>query len=235
MKKLYYISLFILAITLCSCGKDELKDVVPAQTGTVTDNEGNVYEWVQIGDLQWTTTNAKNGPKMTEIIYWDDWGWTNAFDPDEVDDMNNNYMPVYGNLMKWDDAVESAPAGWRLPTDEDWQKLETSLGMTETNALGIRGENGVGYKLQQADAGSRLGLILGGGINKKIAYMWIIFSLDNWHEFGYYWTATEGPDVNGNTKTAYYRKIFENNGGVDRRYGKREEKYMSVRWVRDVK
>ncbi len=40
-----------------------------------------------------------------------------------------NNIEIYGNLLSYDDAVASTPEGWRLPTDEDWQKLEQALGM----------------------------------------------------------------------------------------------------------
>lgn len=31
------------------------------------------------------------------------------------------YYTTYGNLYTYEEAVANAPAGWRLPTDEDWK------------------------------------------------------------------------------------------------------------------
>ena len=32
----------------------------------------------------------------------------------------------HGNLYTWEEALAACPEGWRLPTDEDWQNLETT-------------------------------------------------------------------------------------------------------------
>ncbi|MCB6970838.1 MULTISPECIES: FISUMP domain-containing protein [Butyricimonas] len=43
---------------------------------------------------------------------------------------NGNYSSVNGFLYSYDGAVKAVPEGWRLPTDEDWKKLEENLGMS---------------------------------------------------------------------------------------------------------
>lgn len=223
--------------TVACDSDDKLKDIVPATSGTVTDDMGNVYRWVQIGDQQWTTENARNGVSMTEAQYFDILSaeYEYVFDDDDADYLLEDYIPVYGNLMTYDEAVKSAPEGWRLPTDEDWKKLEATLGMKDADKEGIRGEAGVGYKLQEMGTGCDMALTLHGGINKKKVYGWYEFTLDNMKEYGWYWTATEGPIVNESVPTAWYRKVFSSNGGVDRRYGSTADKLMAVRWVRDIK
>jgi uncharacterized protein (TIGR02145 family) len=42
---------------------------------------------------------------------------------------------VYGKLYNWFAVVDSrkiAPEDWRVPTDEDWKKLEMYLGMSQS-------------------------------------------------------------------------------------------------------
>lgn len=232
MNKLIY-TFAAMALLFCSCSDDKLNDIKPVNTGTVTDDQGNVYNWIQVGDLQWTTSNAMNGTPVYDFEIYDEFEgeMVDAFTSSEKKYMKDEYIPVYGNLMQWEEAVKSAPEGWRLPTDEDWQKLEAAIGMKNTGAVGLRGEKGVGYKLQDPES---IALLLGGGMNKEKVYGWFEYELANEGEFGYYWTSTEGPVMNDVEHTGYYRKIFNGNGAVDRRYGF-IEKHMSVRWVRDVK
>lgn len=233
MKK--YISKLLPLVALAmmtACGSDDdLPKITPADRGTVTDSDGNQYGWVQIGDLRWTTENARNGQLMTEIEYYTGWEWENAFSDSQIADIEENYLPVYGNLMSWEDACNSAPDGWRLPTDEDWQKLERALGMGNTNSIGMRGTQGVGYSLQDKEG---INLLCGGAINKRKVYGWFEFTLDRQNEFGYYWTSTEVDTGRDDYRAAYGRKIISTAPGVDRqKYN--IEKYFSVRWVQDVK
>ena len=209
---------------MASCGSDDdLPKINPADRGTVTDNQGHEYGWIQIGDQRWTTENARNGLLMTEIEYYDGWGWESAFSDAEAEEMERDYIPVYGNLMNWEDACKSAPDGWRLPTDEDWQKLERALGMTDADATGTRGSQGVGYSLQNKEG---MNLLCGGGINKRKVYGWYEFNLDHQGEYGYYWTATEVELDRVDYRAAYGRKIVISDPGVDRqKYN--IEKYFS--------
>lgn len=43
---------------------------------------------------------------------------------------NGGYSKTYGYLYTLDAAKKSVPDGWRLPSDEDWQKLEKALGIS---------------------------------------------------------------------------------------------------------
>ena len=131
MKKL--LICLLASLTFMACSDDDTAPVVtPTERGTVTDNEGNVYNWVRIGDQDWTTTNAHNGEPFYNLTYyneyleWEDYIFEFSSTRKRLRD---KYVPVYGNLMKYEEAVASAPEGWRLPTDEDWKKLERTLGM----------------------------------------------------------------------------------------------------------
>lgn len=225
------IYMICLAALCAACSEDELPNVVPADRGTVLDSEGNSYNWVRIGNLQWTTTNAQNGTSLADLTYFDDWEYVDAFDEEAKEDLRENYLPVYGNLMEYAEAVASAPAGWRLPTDEDWQALERALGMTDTGILGWRGK-GVAYKMQEEGTGTELALKIGGICTWKAVYGWKELELDYVKEYGYYWTSTLEPSYT-DFDAAYYRKICVGRGSVERQAGK-TDKLMSVRWVRDA-
>ncbi len=73
---------------------------------------------------------------------------------------NGHYSETYGLLYSYEAALASVPTegGWRLPTDEDWKKLERYIGMekeevdrdntwrgTTEGALLKKGEHGIGF------------------------------------------------------------------------------------------
>lgn len=229
----YYMFLFaVLAVTIVGCSDDDHVAVTPKEKGTVMDDEGNEYGWVRIGDLCWTTSNAQNGEPCGDAEYyderWDD--YKNIFSSSESDYMYETYMPEYGNLMTYEDALASAPDGWRLPTDEDWKNLERSLGMGgEVNQIGWRGN--VAGLMMQSGEGTELNLQLGGGIiwsasfNLELKFM-------HFKEYGYYWTSTVDESYT-DFQAVYYRKLCFGKKAVERRATK-SSRLMSVRWVCDA-
>lgn len=220
------------ATLFTACSDDDLPAITPSARGTVTDDLGNTYNYVRIGNQEWTTSNAKNGTNMAELTYFDGWDYADAFSEEEQEDIQENYLPVYGNLMTYEEAVASAPEGWRLPSDADWQQLERTLGMKHTERKGWRGNEGVANKLMETGMGTELALKIGGVCTWKPVYGWMELELDYVKEYGYYWTSTIEPAYTDN-ETAYYRKLCFGQGGVERQCGK-TDKMMSVRWVRDV-
>lgn len=79
---------------------------------------------------------------------------------ENADRENGNYSGTYGYLYSLEGALAALPeeGGWRLPTEEDWEKLERHLGMAESDvarendwrgttegALLKEGEHGIGF------------------------------------------------------------------------------------------
>ncbi len=50
---------------------------------------------------------------------------------ESAEEDNGQYAEKYGLLYTYDAAQKALPEGWRLPTDEDWKKLETLLRMDQ--------------------------------------------------------------------------------------------------------
>lgn len=50
---------------------------------------------------------------------------------DNAENGNGHYSEKNGYLYTLDAALEAVPEGWRLPSDEDWQKLEAVLGIPQ--------------------------------------------------------------------------------------------------------
>ena len=137
-------------------------------------------------------------------------------------------------------AKANAPEGWRLPTDEDWKKLERAMGMSQgdADAMGFRGTM-EGTLLQQDVTGTGIALPLGG-------YAIVLgrpatLRFRHWREFGYFWTATEEKNETP-FPDAYYRKISFRSSQIERgitrivdsNYETNYPKHMSVRYVRDA-
>jgi len=236
MKKILYPMLLLAPVFMTGCNDDDVTIIeAPVAQGTVMDDEGNTYDWVRIGGLDWTTSNALNGPACVDATFEGNWGPEYVFDdyddPETYAFMLDEYIPEYGNLMNYADAMSSAPDGWRLPTDEDWKALERALGMQNADNMGWRGE-GVAPRLMDAESGVQMGLQLGGGIVRRQSYGMLTLEFLNFKEFGYYWTSTLRPDPDKD-EMAYYRKLVFGVGGVERQAASTEY-LLSVRWCRDA-
>jgi uncharacterized protein (TIGR02145 family) len=122
------------------------------------DIDGNVYNIVKIGNQWWMAENLKvihyrNGdaiPHVTDHFIWDEL-ITGAY-CNHTNDINN--VTTYGRLYNWyavNDSRNIAPAGWHVPSNEEWKELEMFLGMTQLSAdsLGYRGTD-EGGKMKEA-------------------------------------------------------------------------------------
>ena len=109
--------------------------LMPLQTGTVSDSEGNVYRTVVIGSQEWTVDNlrVKKFNDATDIpLVSDSAAWAALETPgycyynNSIDSVENN---KWGALYNWY-AVHSgklAPEGWHIPTYAEWDTLQNYL------------------------------------------------------------------------------------------------------------
>lgn len=219
--------------------EDSLPTVKPSASGTFTDErDGNEYGWIRVGNLDWMTSNLKYGEPYNEKEYGGVFADPTYGDPAPVIspitgfDFEADYAEN-GNLYDWDEAQAACPEGWRLPSDEEWKRLEMALGMpeSEANSLDWRGE-GVADLLQQGDDGLGLNLGLSGCAWASGDYGNDLY-LNDLDTFGWYWTSTENEDDGLEITTVFFRKIFYNYNTVCRRSTPLEI-LMRVRCVRDA-
>lgn len=240
---LYIFVLFLFGSVWACDDDDDLAQVTPEATGTLTDAEGNEYGWVRYGGLDWMTSNFRAGEAYYEQTRINpDNGREEPLVSDELQEEAVEAYGIYGNLYTYEDAVEMAPEGWRLPTDEDWQRLEQVLGMSakESASEGWRGA-GEGILAQQDETGSGLQLQCGGWINLFAGDV-NDFRLLQLREFGYYWS--EGVDSTYVSPAVYYRRIRPRDPRIEREpvaiqaqdhQGDLYDIMMSVRYVRDAR
>ncbi|WP_460313648.1 fibrobacter succinogenes major paralogous domain-containing protein [Aliiglaciecola aliphaticivorans] len=115
---------------------------------TVHDHEGNIYPTVKIGEQIWLAENLRT------TRFQDGSSVNTGFIPDD----DESSLLTYGRLYDWHDVTDVrnlCPEGWRVASDADWQALEKTIGISESelNKEGWRGENDIAItlKAQQPD------------------------------------------------------------------------------------
>ena len=177
--------------------------------------DGQIYGIKKLGSLTWMKQNLRYDMRDDSICFEDD----------------EEACAKLGMLYTFDGALKACPAGWRLPTDNDWMDLEKSLGMTQEQ-LTIDG-----YSKAR---GYREGLMLQVGGNSGLD-----FKISGFATFGkdgatfdgiegdrprsYFWTSTAS-NING--KRNVYRRRIEAQNGMIYRFLNPEAGYaVSVRCV----
>lgn len=83
---------------------------------------------------------------------------------EKAESTNGKYATKYGYLYTYEGALKAIPEGWRLPTDDDWKKLEETLGMSisEINKLDEWRGNYEGSLLKGGEEGIGFNATYGG-------------------------------------------------------------------------
>lgn len=238
MKKLLYIMiLFVSVLSFTACGsKDDGTVVKPSSNGTMTDKEGNTYKWVRIGNLDWMAENLKCGTPYYDLTTLTAWGTMKPLVEITNFGMAQQYFKTFGNYYNYSQAVENCPEGWRLPTDEDWKELETTLGMSQGDADNQGWRNGAAFLMAQTEEqGTGLYFLFGGELCKWGYMNYNDGTVKTYRQYdeGMYWTSTV--DKSKENECVYYRKIMPNINQVERHSATTFAHYFSVRYVRDSK
>jgi uncharacterized protein (TIGR02145 family) len=121
------------------------------KTGQFTDDrDDKEYKTVEIYGQVWMAENLAYLPEVCpsgeECGYWVyDYQGTDVVAAKATD----NYSD-YGVLYNWEMAKASCPAGWHLPSDEEWSLLEMNIGVEYSVAMhgGVRQDEKIANKLK---------------------------------------------------------------------------------------
>ncbi|WP_455510384.1 FISUMP domain-containing protein [Butyricimonas paravirosa] len=223
MMKTFFI-LFIFSVVFISCDKDSTIPVIqPEITGIFIDpRDSNTYPYVRYNGLEWMTRNLSY---RSSEGFCHSYEITTALGGSTTDEI----LRQHGYLYDYTSAKTACPEGWRLPTDEDWKKLETTFGMSmqESNKIGWRGSC-VGEILQQDESGSGIKLAADGFYS--VSHSTYTSKYRQLGCSGLFWTSTADETKN---EFAYYRKIAYNSQKCYRE-STMMTNGLSVRCVREV-
>lgn len=108
IKKIFYTCLFFMLLSTLLWGQTY-------QRGLFTDSrDGQTYSTVKIGDQVWL---AQNLNYATEEGSW----------PVQGDSAGMQF----GRFYTWEAAKKAVPAGWHLPSKQEFEKLAATLGVTD--------------------------------------------------------------------------------------------------------
>lgn len=120
-------------------------------TGTLTDNEGNIYHWIKIGTQTWMVENLKStkfrtGESISNVT--DATIWSNATFAASCNYNNDTVNGIkYGKLYNWyavNDSRNICPVGWHIPTEAEWVTMVNYLISNGYNYDGTTTDNKLG-------------------------------------------------------------------------------------------
>ena len=174
------------------------------KTNSFTDpRDGKTYKTVKIGSQTWLAENLSYNATGSECY-----------------GSNPANSEKYGRLYAWETALEACPAGWHLPSHEEWIKLTDHAG----------GEGIAGKKLKAASGWSESGngtdaygfSALPGGYGISDGYFYRA------HNYGYWWSASES---SGNAYSCYMHCGYDGTYW----YNSSKSYLFSIRCVKDGK
>ena len=104
--------------------------------GSLTDQEGNIYKTVTIGEQTWMaenlrTTKYNDGTSIPCVTDDDQWMNTTT---GQYCNYNNTTdaktIATYGRIYDWNAVITAklCPSGWHIPSDTEWEDLRDTIG-----------------------------------------------------------------------------------------------------------
>ncbi|MBQ3766697.1 MAG: hypothetical protein II874_08185 [Bacteroidales bacterium] len=167
----------------------------------------NEYFYIRKGNLDWFRNNL---------------AWTGAGVAYENSDVTS--YPL-GRYYTWDEAMTACPAGWRLPTDEEWESLGNDAGALSADAY-LNSHRMWEYWPDVARTNDTKMSVIPSGytlVGKDAP------TFKRLYDYAAFWTATESAD---DPSVARYRYIYVEENDVKATYGDKSSLALSVRCVR---
>lgn len=186
-------------------------------TPTVEDEDGNIYNTVQIGDQCWMRENIRVGTRIDGSQEMSNTGTIEKYCFDD----NPDNCDTYGGLYQWNEMMQYTtttgvkgicPIGWHIPTDNEWKILE---GNVDTQ-YGVGDPEWNGDSWRGLDAGERLKTTTGWNENTGINAVGFSClaggnrygsgSFNNLGSYGRWWSSTEDSDMYAWCRTLHYSR-----------------------------
>ena len=222
-------------------------------SGTVTDQDGNSYDYLTYGDQVWTVDNAemvtyRDGtqiPEETDATQWESlttgaWSYINN-DPTK-EKVYNWYavMGVYDATSLTDPSLrkEFAPEGWHVPSDDEWTTLENYLITNGYNYDGSTSDEKIAKAMASSNDWNSSNTIGAVGYEQNTNNSSEFNAYPNGLREGYgafnfigrssvFWTSTQLDSNSARNRDIYYNRGYIENYSAFLNYG------FSVRFVRD--
>ena len=221
-------------------------------SGSVTDQDGNTYDYLTYGNQVWTVENAKmvtyrDGtpiPQVTDATEWSNLttgAWC-YYDNDPTKGKLYNWYAVMGIHDNDPNTPNKAfaPEGWHVPTDAEWTTLEEHLIANGFNYDDTTTENKIAKAMSSTtgwNSSTELGAIGNDqSTNNSSGFNAFPEGLRSsgglFYDEGYYalfWSSTEGNATGAWSRYLfnYYSYLYRYDG-----YGSKRDGF-SVRFVRD--
>ena len=219
-------------------------------SGTVTDIDGNTYDYLPYGNQIWTVENAemityRDGtpiPQVTDNAEWANlstgaWAYYNN---DPTKPRLYNWYAVMG-IHDTDPNTpnkEFAPEGWHVPSNAEWTTLENHLIANGNNYDGTTTENKIGKSMASTTGwntstetgvpGNNQSTNNSSGFNSfPGGYRSYNGSFNFEGNFAFFWSSTEFDTYNAWNRDLYSNNSNLNRGNANKHFG------FSVRFVRD--
>jgi len=132
----------VISVMLSGCNTSTV------EKGTFIDNrDGKTYKFVKIGEQVWIAENLNYTGSGTNITDDHEWYHNSDYDGWCYYANSENYSNTYGVLYQWEAAKIACPAGWHLPTDEEWTQLVNYLIENGYSYDGVVGHGGIAKSL----------------------------------------------------------------------------------------
>ncbi len=228
------------------------------QGSFIDGRDGHEYGWVRVGSQIWMSENLAYLPEIhaiTDNSVDEPRYYVYGNSSRDIDSAKKFQMPgnntidsinvynEFGVLYNWPAIADGqnpgdkkyfqgvCPAGWHVPSDKEWMRLESTLGMDNLDvpAIGLRSSGDVSYLIKSTSMWENAGTGIDSvGLNLKPsgkAYTGTEFT--ELYRKAIFWSAT--PDINNHVWT---REVNCCDNGIIRRSRYVEDGY-AVRCIKD--